>query len=886
VDCPDIIESFSFEAPRSVVDPSPTTHASGAVAPGVQCDATLFPLVWMLPTGRAGGKFVREVPQYALAACAMYNVCRMSIRVNHLSRMGLVFVLAAGACLNSPDRGELELELLGAIYPRARCAKGPAALGRLYPLGEPVAGGTGVLGPDDVALATNAEGIATLKQIPAGSHALKLSAPAFVPSDTSVTIKPGATTRLRIQISPCVYGGGHQRRVGFDKPVTLTATTLCGDRWNKADYTWTQVEGPDIRGTVTDWNRQQLTFVTRKLEDVRSLPDDPKILSFSPDQAGEYVFQVTARNQDGLVAKDYVLVTSANTTGGMNSIPPYETYYFVGTKQGPWNWRISRWPTGWPTTLEGENTRTPSVHVLPSGPLTVQETLSITNDSTGITFSLVVGDWGSVPRDCGRSGCHPPLQRSWEGTRHASTWHRLIDGQLPSARAPGAESCATCHSLGYDRSVTNGGYDDIAKLNGVTFPDELKPGNYAALPVRVKEVSNVHCVACHGPARVDPPVAEQPGRFEVGVCARCHDRLPEQDLVAQWRTSLMSRTIKGDLNGPEARSECARCHTAQGFYYNNFALGRPPNPNVISFICCENLAPITCQTCHSPMYARNKAQLFAYDGVRTTSGLDLKQVGSGAICIHCHNTEHDVTQPRPLLDRLAPHSPQADVSYGRGGFRLGPDSFPFPAQPTCSRDAGDGCATCHMDEGAAHGDPSYRKVGDHTFHMVSSEGVSNTRPCQVCHDGRESFDPRARHDYDGNAKVQSVRQEVDGLMVLLQSRLSAAIVGRGYAGCDPGATAGVFVKRGFAQKIVVTDAQGFDLGDCDRNGVVERKEQPFLFPDTDLLLHKAAYNYLLVQSDKSRGLHNLPFVVSLLQRTIHAVTGGKNLPDWDLFQPR
>jgi hypothetical protein len=285
------------------------------------------------------------------------------------------------------------------------------------------------------------------------------------------------------------------------------------------------------------------------------------------------------------------------------------------------------------------------------------------------------------------------------------------------------------------------------------------------------------------------------------------------------------------------------------------------------------------------MYARNKAQTFAYDEVTTDSGLDLDSVGSGAICVHCHNTEHDVRDPKTLSQRLAPHSPQADLSYGNAGYLLGPDDYPTPSGAACSRTAGDGCATCHMHEGPGPDDPDYRKVGDHTFHMVSTEGRDNTRPCQVCHQGRQSFDPRARHDYDGNTKVESVREEVDGLIVVLEQRLAAAIAQRGYSGCDPATSAGAFVKRGFAQKVVVVDKLGFDLGDCDRNGIIEREERAYLFPEADLLLHKAAYNYLLVKADKSRGLHNLPYVVSLLQGTIHAVTKGINLPPWVLYRP-
>ena len=71
---------------------------------------------------------------------------------------------------------------------------------------------------------------------------------------------------------------------------------------------------------------------------------------------------------------------------------------------------------------------------------------------------------------CSAAHLSPALQRSWERTRHGFTWRKLLDGELVTERGPAAESCATCHSLGYDRSVVSGGYDDIADLFSITFP--------------------------------------------------------------------------------------------------------------------------------------------------------------------------------------------------------------------------------------------------------------------------------------------------------------------------------------------------------------------------------------------------------------------------------
>ena len=59
---------------------------------------------------------------------------------------------------------------------------------------------------------------------------------------------------------------------------------------------------------------------------------------------------------------------------------------------------------------------------------------------------------------------------------------------------------------------------------------------------------------------------------------------------------------------------------------------------------------------------------------------------------------------------------------------------------------------------------------------------------------------------------------------------------------------------------------------------------PFTFPLADLELHKAAYNYLVLAKDRSGGVHNAPYAVKLLQRSIAALRGGKNLPSWVILE--
>ena len=341
-----------------------------------------------------------------------------------------VLALLASGCLEPASRGSLELEVRGPAYPRPRCAKGVAALGALHPLGEPVVGAPVELSPGGVTGVTDAEGKLKLEDLPEDNYTAAVRAPGFKPQELVARVRRGKATALAAELTPCVSAGPDRLRVGFDEPIALVASaTACGADWDGASFVWTKLEGPEIGGSVSSWSGASLRFVTAKLEDVRPLPDRPQLLSFSHDEAGEYVFQVSARSKSGVTARDTVLVTSTNVTGGLNSVPPYDRYYFLGEKEGPWEWQATKWPPGWQQTLEGATTRTPSVRPIPNGPLTVQQTIVLQDvrSRTMLTFSLVVGSWDQVNRDCGRSGCHPPLQQSWERTRHATTWRKLVD---------------------------------------------------------------------------------------------------------------------------------------------------------------------------------------------------------------------------------------------------------------------------------------------------------------------------------------------------------------------------------------------------------------------------------------------------------------------------
>ena len=75
----------------------------------------------------------------------------------------------------------------------------------------------------------------------------------------------------------------------------------------------------------------------------------------------------------------------------------------------------------------------------------------------------------------------PSIYPTYTNTPHASFFTRAIDGLVSSYYN---QSCIQCHVLGYDTNsfAVNGGFDDIAKVYGWTFPsrvDQRQLGRHA-----------------------------------------------------------------------------------------------------------------------------------------------------------------------------------------------------------------------------------------------------------------------------------------------------------------------------------------------------------------------------------------------------------------------
>ena len=478
------------------------------------------------------------------------------------------------------------------------------------------------------------------------------------------------------------------------------------------------------------------------------------------------------------------------------------------------------------------------------GPYTISLTIG---DGAGVIgrpggLRLHAGTWVGAGIVAGGSDdpsqcifCHGERVATWRETRHAETLHRAMDGQASPFYF---ENCIHCHTVGKNPIADNGGFDDVARELGWTYPEELRPGNYARLVAdapRLANLGNTQCENCHGPGsahRGDDGAIAVSLRPE--LCIQCHDFL-QQDLHAQWVRSGHADTSLPHLF-PDGIDDpfCAGCHTAQGMV----AVAKGVEVEV------GGDEYLSCQACHDPHAAPgwNVHQLRFYGSIQLPDGTNMANVGSSATCIYCHNvvdTPHVVEEEGAFLP---PQSAAAEMLAGVGGYAFGETLTNTPH--VNSFHWGGGCVGCHMASASGEGAGDFlsatmnEPVGGHTFLLRwdngtpddPSDDIENLRACVPCHGEIPRLNGPAAADYDGDGVVGNVQDEVQGLLDLVREQLIAA-------------------------------------------GVAWQDEAPYWGPAEAVVLRAGVYNWSYVNNDGSRGLHNTARAVELLQLTYERLAG-------------
>ncbi len=409
--------------------------------------------------------------------------------------------------------------------------------------------------------------------------------------------------------------------------------------------------------------------------------------------------------------------------------------------------------------------------------------------------------------------CHATKVAEWKKTGHAKIFTEEIDVKPTHY----TESCVSCHVTGYyvpPVGAGSGGFKDAAVKAGWKMPTwkEIEAGgNWAKAPAAVKNMANIQCEQCHGPAGGHVKGgATMATSMDEGVCNICHNGSSRHDKGEQLKNAgHADRTSPAFAIEGIGEQACVRCHSGLGFV----SFTKDPN-NAAAW---ENeKQTISCATCHDPHDDKNAWQL-RVNGTAQLVGMPFKvakEVGLSATCMECHNSRVSSEDFAAGKSTSTPHyssiaellSDTGGITYGATvpnsphGAMVGAAPIANPAydavkNPDVAKFLWSGttdakgnvpgpCVVCHMWPVIANTkDPNYDKVGGHSFNTKSPDGKFDyTASCKSCHGELKSFNLTAKADYDGNGKTEGVQDELKGLLGVVWKTLES----KGFKKMDTG----------------------------------------------------------------------------------------------------
>ena len=593
---------------------------------------------------------------------------------------------------------------------------------------------------------------------------------------------------------------------------------------------------------------------------------------------------------------------------GLQNVPIGEPVLLLGKEQRSYKWSLTG-PVGSGAKLQDAVTQTPhfapdipGVYVLAEGS---ENRLKI---YAGTWNGVIVGKVMGKPW-VGRKGCACHVTDQIEGKFEAwlKSGHAEIFTQNVTTSYRYAEDCFPCHTVGFSRS-TKGGIKGApaysAFLNDATLWDfgKIPPISKPAANhwdyildkyPGVAQFTNAQCENCHGPHHSEAhrtlKTTGAPERISLSaqVCGVCHDESVEVS-SREWQGSghsnynLAVEVATVERRGGSAR-DCARCHAGQGFLAwakqrdrkQLQGAGADASPDELSALglTVEKVHPLTCAICHEPHNAGNSFRSktekvpvrISDDGQMHPSEFKGETGGRGALCIVCHSTAsgpyNDTALPL-LSSDWAPHAAQGDVLMGQNAF------FVEVGKNKSHSSIEDTCIWCHMKpvpKRSASGYP--RGEVNHTFKAPRDI-------CSGCH-----------KEFEGKELMSAMQRDMEKLKAMIEAAIVANIKSKQTVKLEKAlkGTADLTLNPQDIRKLeLVNHRNEIALEVTTRQEVyrvplsrVHPGGAPFLPTGNGQVIAKAAWNYLLIKSDASRGAHNPQFVSEVLEATMAKLTGLK-----------